>query len=265
MKIRDAASAIKQGTPKILLFDIETTPITAFCWKVWDENISPAQMLAPSELLCFAAKWLGERKTTFRSRLECGKVADSDRGLCQELWELLNSADIVVAHNGKAFDIKTMNARFAAHQLPPPAPYSTVDTCLLARKVFNFPHNSLNGLAKYLGIGSKVEHEGFALWVKCLAGDKAAWSRMRRYNIQDVALLERVYLRLRSWAKHPCMGLLYADCKPRCACCGSTNLVELPATHKVNVSQFRAYRCRVCGKVSRTGSPAMKKSVLRNA
>ena len=79
----------------------------------------------------------------------------------------------------------------------------------------------LDYVAGALGLGHKRAHEGFTLWTSCIAGDEKAWDRMRRYNIQDVRLTEKLYDRILPWIpNHPHMGL-YTDGGHCCPTCGS--------------------------------------------
>lgn len=120
------------------------------------------------------------------------------------MHELLNDADVVIAHNGDSFDIKKINARFIIHKLAPPSPYRTIDTKREAKKIAGFDSNSLNNLGIDMDEGEKIKHRGFDMWEGCMAGKKRDWNDMKRYNKQDVDLLEKVYLRLRPWMKtHP--------------------------------------------------------------
>lgn len=244
----------EHATPAILVFDIETTPIHAYCWRTWKENIGAEQIERHSELLCFAAKWLGRPEMFYADRRDKrGRVAKDDKALVKPLHQLFDRADMVVAHNGQAFDVPTMRSRWVRWGMRPPSPYRMVDTCKLARSAFNFPHNSLQGLAGYLRLGHKAEHEGFKLWLRCMAGDADAWNRMERYNIQDVVLLEQVYLKLRPWdTKHPNVGLLHEDSEARCVVCGSKALKSGGVAH-TGVSSFEVKRCRSCGANCRTG------------
>ena len=52
---------------KILLIDIETSPLTAHCWGLFDQNISINQVLESSYTLCYSAKWYGNPKIMFDS------------------------------------------------------------------------------------------------------------------------------------------------------------------------------------------------------
>jgi uncharacterized Zn finger protein len=245
------AKLLKAHTPRILIFDIETTPMKSWHWRVYDENISPKQIIEFSRVLCFAAKWLGNDSLVFESTK--GKTGPrADREVCKSLWGLFDEAEIVVAHNGKAFDVDTMRARFAYFKMPPPSPFKIFDTLRLGRGMFRFPSNKLDAIARYLKIGRKVEHEGFDLWLKCMAGNADAWKRMETYNIGDVLLLEEVYTRLRCWSNtHPNVALLHDEGEMRCVCCGAAALKELTKASYTAASVFPSYRCRKCGKVMR--------------
>jgi len=253
VKVTSRPAKAKTAGPQILVFDIETSPMQAYVWGCFKQYIAPSQLITTSEVLCFSAKWLGEDTVFFDSQ----QKDDNDERLCGVIWELIDRADVVIAHNGKAFDEKTMNARWVRWRKEPPSPYRSVDTCILAKKQFRFPRAKLENIAMYLEKGRKLEHEGFRLWVKCLHGDRAAWDRMKKYNIQDTLLLEDVYMELRPWDKrHPNIGLMYDDGdgpnKARCVCCGSTALKQLTKPTRTAVSEFPTFRCKSCGKVMRS-------------
>jgi len=236
--------------PNVLIFDIETTPMLSWHWRCYDENISPAQVVKESTVLCYAAKWLHSPLVAFGR-----KTGRSDRRVCKDLWTLFDRADIVVAHNGRAFDTKVMNSRWLLHGVQPPSPYKCVDTLRLAKAVGRFGINKLDYLGRYLKLGKKVEHEGFDMWLKCMRGDADAWARMEAYNIQDTLLLEELYLKLRPWDKrHPNVGLMHADTGVlRCVSCGAAAVEPLKAgTAYTAAGVYPAFRCGACGKVMRS-------------
>jgi len=255
-----ARNAQKVGA-RILAFDIETSPTLCYTWDFWKASIHPEQILEDSRVLCWAAKWVGCDGVLYRR----SKDWRNDRDIVAELSELLGSADIVVAHNGKSFDVARVWARMAHHEIQPPPPFKVVDTVLLARSAFNFPHNSLAGLARYLEIGAKAEHEGFGLWVKCMADDADAWGRMEAYNIQDVLLLEEVYQRLRPYdKKHPNVALYYDDCDLRCVRCGAKALKESASPAYTAISEFPLFQCESCGAWCRSGTRTKREPVMRS-
>lgn len=205
---------------KILLFDIETTPNLAYVWGKWEQDV--IEYKKEWELLSFAYKWLDEKEVHCETR----QNQKDDYKLCVKLHKILSEADVVVAHNGNAFDIKKSKARFLYHNLPPITPLVTVDTKLVAKSVFNFNSNSLNDIGKYLKVGQKQKHTGFELWLGCMSDDKDAWKLMIKYNKQDVVLLEKVYKAMKPWlARHPSVSALN-NVKDGCPKCGSLDVVK---------------------------------------
>jgi hypothetical protein len=246
------ANGIKRGQPKILVFDIETAPGTCFYWRRKTTYINKDMIIEkPGKVLSWAAKWLGHEDVMAETLLDHGNLHD-DFALCESLWQLLDKADIVIAHNGDRFDIKMMNARFLMHNLPPTSPYASIDTLKIARRYFGFDSNRLDELGQDLGIGRKMEHEGMALWIKCLDGDRDAFSRMLEYNVQDVLLLEQFYLKVRPYHKaHPNVSLYTDNEQIKCAKCGSDDVEPVEGHVYSGATRYRLYKCTECGGFSR--------------
>lgn len=244
-------SSVAHPAPKVLLLDIENAPMLSWAWGIWKQNISP-QMRVPgnrSYMMSIAMKWLGEPNIHyFESRTE------DDKELVKSTLKFLDEADIVIAHNGKSFDIRKINAYAILNGLNPPSPYRQIDTLLEARKNFMFERNNLAHLAEVLGCAPKSEHgefKGFELWKECMKGNEAAWAEMKKYNIQDIVTLEEVYLKMRPYIKgHPNMATLSNSKEHRCSSCNSTNIHE-DGYSISNVSKFRRYKCEDCHSYSR--------------
>lgn len=238
--------------PKTLFVDIETFPIVGKVWGIWQQNV--IKTVRWSTICAFDAKWYGEKQHITKALPDYrgykpGEV--DDEKIVRELWELLNEADIVVAHNGDEFDIKVMNARFIKHGLPPPAPFKTVDTKKAAKLKFRFGSNRLNDLADYLGLGRKEQTGGFDLWEECLAGNMKAWAHMKKYNKQDVNLLEAVYVRMLPWMdKHPNVGLWMGG-RDRCQNCGSLD-IQYRGRAYAETRVYRRFQCNDCWKWNRS-------------
>jgi uncharacterized protein YprB with RNaseH-like and TPR domain len=203
---------------KILLIDIETSPSLGWVWSKWETNVIDFEQ--DWYILSFGYKWLGEKKVTVFGLDDFNgykKDPENDKNLINMLWTLLDEADVIIAHNGDRFDIPKINTRFLTHKLNPPSPYKTIDTLKIARSVFKFDSNKLDDLGRYLSIGRKLPHTGFHLWKGCMSGDKASWKLMKKYNSNDVELLEKVYYIMRSWAKnHPAINQGLSECCPKC-------------------------------------------------
>lgn len=184
--------------PKILFYDIETSPNIAYTWGKYKQDI-PA-FLKERELLSFAYKWLGEKKVTVISR----RTISLEKQLLKVLADLIQEADITVAHNGDEFDRKIIKTRMLYYGMDPVKVNCSVDTYKVARSYFNFNSNKLNDLCQYLDLGAKITHSGISLWDGCLKGDKKSWLLMEQYNKQDVVLVEKLYLLMQPWIEnHP--------------------------------------------------------------
>ncbi len=246
---------------KIGVFDIETSPNIGAYFQLYQEG----NILWNEEhwhIMSFAVKDLHSKKTI------CWALPDfklykkdptNDYEVVKKLWEVFNEYDVLIAHNGQAFDTKKAVARFIFHRMKPNLPLQFVDTKLVAKKYFKFDSNKLEDIADYLGIGHKLATEK-GLWKKCRNGDLKAWKYMKKYNIQDVVLLEKVYLAMLPFMKdHPNMGMMLGF-RIACPNCGGVRM------HKVkdrpNRTRFmRQFHCQTCG--SYHSSPLKEGSQIR--
>ncbi|UDL15895.1 DnaQ-like DNA polymerase III subunit [Microbacterium phage Pumpernickel] len=231
--------------PKILALDLETSPNIAHVWGLFKQNVGLNQLMDSTEVICFGAKWLGGDEVEFRSTHHDGKKAMLERA-----HALLNEADAVMGWNSKGFDMKHLNREFLEAGMTPPSPTIDLDLMLTVKQNFRFPSNKLDYVAQRLGVGAKVQHEGHTLWVKCMAGDDAAWNDMKEYQVQDVEILFGVYDKLLPWIKgHPNMGLFSGE-EVACPNCGHTKLSRNGVT-TTSAGVFPRYQCLSCGKWSR--------------
>lgn len=234
--------------PKILFFDIETSPSLGYYFQLYKEgNIISTK--ADWYILCFSYKWLDEKKVHSEALIDYGynpKKPD-DWPIIEKLWALFNQADFICAHNGDQFDIKKANTRFAIHGLKPPSMYKQIDTKKIAKKYFGFESNKLDDLGRQLKLGRKISTGGFDLWIQCMAGDKNAWRKMVTYCKHDTVLLEQVYLRLRGWHKtHPNLSFFTRN-GSECTVCRSKDI------KKDGIEYYRGavaqrFQCNDCGK-----------------
>lgn len=236
---------------KVLLLDIETSPLLSWTWGLWQQNIGQSMRIEDnrSYMMSCSMKWLGNDEAHyFESRTE------DDSHILKAVLKFVDEADVVIAHNGKAFDMKKINAFALINGLNPPSPYRQIDTLLEARKHFKFERNTLAYLADILDCSPKLEHKefaGFDLWRECIKGNDAAWKEMKQYNMQDLITLEEVYLKMRPYIKgHPNMATPSDSLEHRCTACGSTNLLSNGYTI-TNVSKFERFVCGNCGSFSR--------------
>ena len=227
---------------KVLIFDIETLPIVAYVWGVWQENIPAARIIKDWCVLSWSAKWLDDDK--IMSDVLTSKEAKerNDKRLVSSFWKLLEEADVVVTQNGKKFDIKKMNTRFWKHKLGRPSSYKVIDTLTAAKSAFGLTFNGQDFMAEFLDIQQKL-HTDFQLWAACDRGESVALKYMLDYNEHDVRMLEQIYLEMREWIpNHPNLDL-YAKIGNVCPVCLQNDFSEI-GVYSTNTRQYREYRCK---------------------
>lgn len=252
-----------QTKAKILMLDVETAPQEALTWGMFKQNISVEQIKHRGYMLCYRAKWLGEYKllgdAIWKHRNPFKMNPRCDKTIATSLWKLLDEADIVVAHNGRRFDVQWAYYLFIKHGLGPCSPFKQVDT-LEAARTFRFVSKKLENIAIELFKDHKMETGGMSLWIKTMAGVAKFCKRMYDYCGQDVLLLERAYLAFRPYMKaHPNVNL-YGDIDiPRCPVCGSDKLRNKGRT-PLGKSVFKRYKCTSCSHPFRLGGNLLTKA-----
>lgn len=229
--------------PKILLLDLETFPNQSYTWGHYETNV--IRYIQQSCIATFSAKWLNEKKLISRALNDYpGYKPGSydDKRLVQDLWKLIDEADIIIAHYGIGFDFKVCNARFIFHNMKPPSPFKPVDTKKIISSIAKFNTNKLDDLCQLFGLGRKLKTD-FDLWEGCINGDKKSWKKMVEYNEQDVLVLEKLYLRVLPWiTDHPNLTLWT---KGLCPKCGSYD-VQYRGYQNTTTRIYRRFQCNRC-------------------
>lgn len=229
--------------PNILLYDLETAPNISYTWGKFQQDVVAFEQ--EWYILSVAWKWLGEKSVKCKTIFDYGERSD-EKLVKETLHPLLDQADIVVGHNAQAFDNRKALARCLYWQLSPPSPFQTIDTYLISRHHFAFNSHSLNTLCRQLSLGTKLDNGGFETWLGCLRGDAKAFERLKRYNKQDIVLLEKLYLRLRPFMpRHP--NVAAYDGRPMaCPKCGGGPL-QARGRYLTARTVGTRYQCQACG------------------
>jgi hypothetical protein len=226
---------------KILFLDLETSPNLAHVWGLWNQNISIDKLVSTTEVICFGARWHGGKKVVFKSVHHHGK-----KEMLDTLHELMHEADVVVGWNSRDFDSKHVRREFLENGYLPPSPWKDLDLMQVVKSQFRMPSNKLDYVAQKLGVGAKVKHSGFQLWLDCMAGKGAAWKEMKTYQIQDVNLLVDLYEILKPWIKNGPHYALHNLDASGCRNCGSQQL-QRRGFAKTASSVYQRYQCQACG------------------
>lgn len=252
---------------KILVFDLETAPITSYTWGLREQNIALNQIKSDWYILSWAAKWYGSpaSEVMYMDNSKAKNIED-DKQLVIGMSKLLNEADIIITQNGDEFDVKKLNARAVINRLPPIKPCKSTDILKESRKVFKFTSHKLEYMTSKLNDKyKKLKHEeypGFELWTAILGGDKHAWAVMKKYCIHDVLSTEEAYTKIQGWIKTQNLSCYDDDAVMRCKC-GSNKLMKRGYAHTES-GKHQIYNCLTCGKWVRSSVNVLTKEKKQN-
>jgi DNA polymerase elongation subunit (family B) len=216
-------------TPKILVWDIETSQSIFKAWWTGKQYLGTRNMIKEPQILTVAYKYLGEDKIyniTWENK--------SDESLVKKFIKIYNDADIVIGVNSINFDSRWLNARAAKYGLEINTFVKSFDIQKEAKRVFRIPGYSMSFMCEYFGVPTqKYKHSGITMWDMIentnneysKAESKEAMQEMVKYNEIDVLATEDLYYRLRPYFKHTShLGTLVGKSKASCPDCGGKNI-----------------------------------------
>lgn len=196
IRLENVETSIKfiNNEGKILIYDLETSPNLGWFWRAgYKQNIQPNQILKERAIICVSYKWLGE-DTVYNLSWDKNQC---DKFLIEQFVEVLNEADLIVAHNGDNFDIKWFKTRALFHRIPTLPNYKQFDTLKIAKSKLYLNSNRLDYISKFLGFEGKIQTTP-DLWNKIVINnDRDAMIDMLEYCDEDVRQLEKVYNELK--------------------------------------------------------------------
>ena len=245
---------------KILLLDIELTYAVYYAYPSKREQYLSAKNIKHHQFCpCAAWQWMHEvsryvvKITDDQKRFKAN--FRDDFIVAKKLHDLMTEADVIVAHNGDAFDIKHANVLFINHGLGPIPEKKSIDTLKAARKYFAFAGNDLASLSKRFGGPGKSKKPD---WLKLAEGDTKEINIAARYCKDDVRELERVFLAMRPYLRR--LPALRPPKEPKqlkekrndwggiteCDACGSKTLQSKGAAFDGRKMYLRV-KCTECG------------------
>lgn len=209
----------------ILIYDIETTRVKAWVWWSGKQFVSGDSLIDEPKIITIAYKWLGEDDITVLTWDE----KSSDKQLLEKFLKVYNSADMVIGQNNDRFDNRWVNARAMKYGLDVNTFVRSFDIMRETKRLFRLPSYSMKYITNYLGIQTKLEHEGIKMWEKIQTGtpeeQKEYLQKMVEYNRQDIVATEDMYLTLRKYMGHKThFGVLNGQERFTCPNCGGKNV-----------------------------------------
>lgn len=235
---------------KILLLDVETSPLCVFSWGLFDQNIYPEQVIEDWHLICWSAKWLFSDEVLSDKLTSDEAKNHYDGRVALSINKLLQEADIVITFNGNKFDNKRLNTRFIINDLLPVS-FKSVDLYQVAKNSFGFSSNKLDSINATLGLGTKSDTE-FSDWRKAFFGSQEAIDKLSLYCNNDVIILEDLFMKFRPYVKGINLNVYSGENVSICPNCGNENLIWLDKYYTTSVGKFRQFRCSECKTIGRS-------------
>lgn len=186
----------------VQFIDIETSLVNARVFRPGQQFVAASQTSSFTRLLTVAGGTMYDLYTKGAKGVwsvsnhhfeEFNKDPLDDTRLLKIVWDILDKAHVIVAHNA-AFDASWISGRFLQLGWPLPSKYAVVCTYKGLTK-YAFTSKKLDQLAKQL-VGSKKIATDFSLWDRCSEGDLEAFEEMEHYNRGDIyPTMFNVYMR----------------------------------------------------------------------
>jgi len=193
---------IRKLSKKVHYIDIETSLVEAGVFRTGTQYIQANQLSNTTKILTVAGGSLfdlitkGEegvwslsnhRSSTFK------KDPLDDSEVLATVWDILDSAEVVIAHNA-AFDKGWLMGRFLELGWKLPSRFFLFCTYQNLRP-FNMTSKKLDEISRNL-IGTKKISTDMELWRRCSRGEKKAFEEMAAYNVGDIYnTMHKVYMR----------------------------------------------------------------------
>ncbi len=243
--------AIKDGRIVVRGFDLETTPSQFWCWGTGQQYVGINQLVEGTHTKIIISQYkdyLIDKKSKYLE-WDWDSGQGDDSSLVDETVRLLNEADIVIAQNGKSFDIKVLQERAKALGLPPVSIDFMIDTLTSSRSSFRAMSHKLDYRSKQLGFGGKHKME-LQDWIDVVNGDQKALNKMIKYGLKDNDDTESVF-----WRELPYYNLPQATIN---------KIRKLILGDTPKIKPLSKLRCVPCSKSRQRRFDVDKKKILCN-
>ena len=182
-------TTFKPRKAKILFYDIETTPLKAWIWRVGEQVIRHTQLddrCNSSGIICVAYKWNDKKPSRV---IHWGYNEKDSEKVVKEFDKIASKADIVIGKNSDRFDVKHLNTQRMIAGLPglPNWLNNTDDLERQFRKTFWMPSYSLDYLSKALLKDKGKDKMNFSDWIDIVDHrSRASYRKMLKYCKNDV-------------------------------------------------------------------------------
>lgn len=242
---------MKSNQPKILYYDIETTPLLAYIWRTGKQVVRHSQLAEQRNeyrIICICYCWNDSKAP---KALIWDHRKQDCTAIVKEFDALIKQADVVIGKNSNSFDNRHLNAqRMLTGGTPMPdwVRY-TDDLERQMRKYFYLPSFSLDYISKILGLGGKLKME-LQDWIDIVEDRKGergtkALKKMVRYGKKDIADTRALWEYLEGHFETRFNHATFLMDKV-CVTCGSCNIIK-NGTRISGKTRYQLYFCNEHG------------------
>jgi len=238
---------LNEKKPKVLFFDIETSPLLIYVWRLGEQVIYPHQIAKQGsayKIICISYAWDDGKPV---KTIDWGFKEQDTAKVVREFDKIIKQADVAIGKNSARFDEKHINAQRFLQNLPPLPQWTqyTDDLEKQMRKHFIFPSYSLDYISKELGLGGKMKME-FSDWIDIVEKkNEKSFQKMLSYNRKDVADTRTIWNKIKPHVKPRfSQATYYGDF--RCTHCGGQDLKKNGIRYSGKTA-YQEFFCRTHG------------------
>lgn len=239
--------------PKILFYDIETSPLQAWVWGCGKQFVGHKNLVKQRSqygIICVTYCW------NDKSPVQCidwGYDEQDTSKVIKEFDEIIKQADLTIGKNSDRFDTKMINAARMFAGLPglPEWTKYTDDLEVQMRRYFRMPSQSLDYISNQLGLGGKIKME-MQDWIDIVEKNDnglKSLNKMIKYGKKDTSDTRTLWYKLSEhfdsrWNQGTFESMV-SICKH--ADCGSRRL-NLDGIRIAGKTRYQQFRCKDCGR-----------------
>lgn len=235
--------------PKILFFDIETSPLKAYIWGTGKQYVGHKQLVEGENMwgiICVTYCWNDDKPA---KSIDWGYNQQNTLRVVEKFDDIIRQADHVIGKNSDRFDVKMINACRMLSGLPGFPEWSkyTDDLEKQMRKYFRLPSQSLDYISHKLGLGGKIKME-FQDWIDIVEKNKngkTSFNKMIKYGKKDVEDTRLLWNKLSEHFEPKFNMATFLDLKLACRHCGSKDL-RANGSAVQGGTKYAKYECNTC-------------------
>ena len=241
---------VDTNKPRILYFDLETTPLQAWVWRMGDQTVRHGQLVTGRDsydVICVTYCWNDGKPA---KAMDWGFEEQNSKQMLADFDKLIIEADVVIGKNSDRFDNKHLNFhRMMNGQsgMPDWTKY-TDDLEKQMRKHFGqaLPSQSLDYISKILGLGGKIKME-MSDWINIVEKTeeenlgKKALAKMVKYGKKDVEDTRTIWEYVEAHITPKYNRSVNSE-HGSCATCGSYDLIKNGIRRQGQII-YQTYRC----------------------